>query len=148
MALAISELIQPWWLWTIIRLQSLFVFTDEFFLTISSMEKRQNMQQRNLNPSDPVYPLQIQDGARIGSAISSGSMILRSFESPLECKGLQDHPNPDIVGSGVRLSMYILLLTVFVSLFIGSFHSGPSGTKELGIATLISTCQPENSHST
>jgi len=34
--------------------------------------------------------------------------------------------------------MYLLFLVVFASLFIGSFHNGPSGTKELGIATLIS----------
>jgi hypothetical protein len=59
--------------------------------------------------------------------------------SPENCQETEDKSNPDIVGSGVRLSMYILLFTVFVSLFIGSFHSGPSGTKELGIATLIST---------
>jgi hypothetical protein len=55
-----------------------------------------------------------------------------------DCGRSEDKSNSDIVGSGVRLSMYLLFLTVFASLFIGSFHSGPSGTKELGIATLIS----------
>jgi hypothetical protein len=54
------------------------------------------------------------------------------------CKASEYVSNPDIVGSGVRLSMYLLFLVVFASLFIGSFHSGPSGTKELGIAILIS----------
>lgn len=53
-----------------------------------------------------------------------------------DCKGSEYKSNPDIVGSGVRPSMYLLFLAVFASLFIGSFHSGPSGTKELGIATL------------
>jgi hypothetical protein len=56
-----------------------------------------------------------------------------------DCKGFESSANPDMVGSGVRLSMYILFFAVFASLFVGSFHSGPSGTKELGIATLIST---------
>jgi hypothetical protein len=55
------------------------------------------------------------------------------------CKGSESSANPDIVGSGVRLSMYILFFTVFASLFVGSFHGGLSGTKELGIAILIST---------
>lgn len=47
-------------------------------------------------------------------------------------------PNPDIVGSGVRCSMYILLLFVFVSLLMASFHTQQSGTKELGCSVLIS----------
>jgi hypothetical protein len=75
-------------------------------------------------------------------------ILIAVFNIPLDyhknirdCRGLQDDPNPDIVGSGVRLSMYLLFFTVFASLFIGSFHSGPSGTKELGMAALISTCK-------
>jgi hypothetical protein len=47
-------------------------------------------------------------------------------------------PNPDIAGSGVRCSMYILLLFVFVSLAIASFHRQQSGTKELVCTVLIS----------
>lgn len=49
-------------------------------------------------------------------------------------------PNPDIAGYGVRVSTYILLTTVIVSLASGSFHSKQSGTKELGAAILISEC--------
>jgi hypothetical protein len=56
-----------------------------------------------------------------------------------QCETTEGLSDPDIVGSGVRLSTYALMLTTFVSLFIGSFHSGPSGTKELGMAILIST---------
>jgi hypothetical protein len=47
-------------------------------------------------------------------------------------------PNPDIVGSGVRCSIYLLLLFVTISLFIASFHTRQSGTKELGCMVLIS----------
>jgi len=63
------------------------------------------------------------------------------FPGSLDCEGTEDKSNPDIVGTGVRVSMYILFLVVFLSLFVGSFHSAPSGTKELGTATLISTCR-------
>ena len=48
-----------------------------------------------------------------------------------------DDFNPDILGSGVRTSTYILLLAMFTSLLFGCFHSGPARTKELGIATMI-----------
>jgi hypothetical protein len=62
----------------------------------------------------------------------------KTYHCSEDCGRSEDKSNSDIVGSGVRLSMYLLFLTVFASLFTGSFHSGPSGTKELGIATLIS----------
>ena len=51
-------------------------------------------------------------------------------------------PNPDIVGSGVRCSMYILLLFVFASLLVATFHRQQSGTKELGCFVLISKHLP------
>ena len=44
----------------------------------------------------------------------------------------------DIAGPGVRFSTDILLGSTAVSLAIGSFHSAPTGTKELGICTLLS----------
>jgi hypothetical protein len=47
-------------------------------------------------------------------------------------------PNPDIFGSGVRWSMYILLLFVSISLGVATFHRQQSGTKELGCSVLIS----------
>jgi hypothetical protein len=50
----------------------------------------------------------------------------------------QNPPNPDIVGFGVRYSIYILLFCIFISLFVGSFHRQQSGTKELGCMVLIS----------
>ena len=51
-------------------------------------------------------------------------------------------PNPDIVGSGVRCSIYLSLLFVFVSLFVATFHTQQSGTKELGCTVLISEHLP------
>lgn len=68
------------------------------------------------------------------------SCFITLFDSgSRDCEGSEDKSNPDVVGTGVRVSMYILFLVVFLSLFAGSFHSGPSGTKELGTAILIST---------
>lgn len=46
--------------------------------------------------------------------------------------------NLDIVGPGVRLSTYVLLIFTVISLTIGSLHTGTLGTKELGICTLLS----------
>jgi hypothetical protein len=48
-------------------------------------------------------------------------------------------PNPDIVGLGVRYSIYALLFCLLISLFVASFHRQQSGTKELGCMVLIST---------
>jgi hypothetical protein len=48
-------------------------------------------------------------------------------------------PNPDIVGLGVRYSIYTLLFCLFISLIVASFHRQQSGTKELGCMVLIST---------
>jgi hypothetical protein len=48
-------------------------------------------------------------------------------------------PNPDIVGLGVRCSIYTLLFCLFISLIVASFHRQQSGTKELGCMVLIST---------
>ena len=55
-------------------------------------------------------------------------------------------PNPDIVGSGVRCSIYLSLLFVFVSLFVATFHTQQSGTKELGCTVLISEHSPVSEH--
>ena len=77
-----------------------------------------------------------------------GFLCLEDKNQLDSCKGFESSANPDIVGSGVRLSMYFLFFTVFASLFVGSFHSGPSGTKELGIATLISTYRSAGTIST
>jgi hypothetical protein len=74
-------------------------------------------------------------------ALGSGTLLKADQDSASgsqQCETTEGLSNPDIVGSGVRLSTYILMLTTFASLFIGSFHSGPSGTKEPGIAILIS----------
>lgn len=46
--------------------------------------------------------------------------------------------NFDIVGPGVRLSTYVLLIFTVLSLTTGSLHTGTLGTKELGIFTLLS----------
>ena len=82
-------------------------------------------------------------------AISMAVFVQHEDEHQLDnCKGFESSANPDIVGSGVRLSMYFLFFTVFASLFVGSFHNGPSGTKELGIATLISTYRSAGTIST
>lgn len=62
------------------------------------------------------------------------------FSEFTECGKLT--PNPEIVGSGVRCSMYILLLFVFVSLLVASFHRQQSGTKELGCSVLMSKRVP------
>lgn len=50
----------------------------------------------------------------------------------------KNRPNPDIVGFGVRYSIYILLLFVFVSLYTASFYRQQSGTKELGCTIVLS----------
>ena len=50
----------------------------------------------------------------------------------------KSNPNFDIVGPGVRLSTYVLLIFTVLSLTIGSWHARTLGTKELGICTLLS----------
>jgi hypothetical protein len=65
----------------------------------------QNAHKGKLQPDEPAYPLQIQDASRIGSMLSAGCLSFRDFQSPEDCEGLEDHSNPDIVGSGVRLSI-------------------------------------------
>jgi hypothetical protein len=44
----------------------------------------------------------------------------------------------DIVGPGVRLSTYVLLIFTVLSLTVGSLYARTLGTKELGICTLLS----------
>jgi hypothetical protein len=105
MALAMAELIRPWWLWTILRLQNFVYSLDELTLSTGSAKKHQNAHKSKLQPDEPAYPLQIQDASRIGSMLSAGCLSFRDFQSPEDCEGLEDHSNPDIVGSGVRLSI-------------------------------------------
>lgn len=76
----------------------------------------------------------------IGVLFNSGFASVSSTSSLDYCH--KDKPNPDIVGSGVRCIIYILLLFVFLSLFVASFHTKQSGTKELGCTTLISKPLP------
>lgn len=60
------------------------------------------------------------------------------LSGPLLCH--LGEPNGDISGTGVLISAYILLFLVFISLLMGTFHGGDSGTKELGIAIMCSKC--------
>jgi hypothetical protein len=63
-------------------------------------------------------------------------------EQPSSADCYKNTPNPDIVGSGVRCSVYLSVLFVFASLSVASFHRQQSGTKELGCTILISECSP------
>ena len=63
-------------------------------------------------------------------------LVLATGDMPAECDN--STPNADIVGSGVRWSIYLVVLFVFVSLSMASLHKQQSGTKELGCAVLIS----------
>jgi hypothetical protein len=72
-------------------------------------------------------------------ALIFNAWVLGELELEPERTGCtKSTPNPDIVGSGVRCSMYILLLFVFMSLLVATFHRQGSGTKELGSSVLIS----------
>jgi hypothetical protein len=127
--LALSSSIQFWWLFPMCRLWSIPLLIDE-------LTTRHGSPGQSLRISDYAFF----DHIRLFAALPVVSMIVLPTRTPQNCKGLEDVSNPDIAGAGVRISTYVLLLTVFVSLFLGSFHGGPSGTKELGIATFISTC--------
>jgi hypothetical protein len=74
----------------------------------------------------------------LGDPIFELLMVPPSKREGFNSGCFQDPPNADIVGLGVRYSIYILLSCLFISLFVASFHRQQSGTKELGCMILIS----------
>lgn len=67
-----------------------------------------------------------------------GSSLLSLLYSSPEMNCEKQEIDLDIAGPGVRLSTYVLLACTTLSLLMGSFHAGETGTKELGICTLLS----------
>lgn len=88
-----------------------------------------------LQDARTFYFVQFEMSRLYGTTVSLFDMASTDVS---RCRG--ESPNADIVGLGVRSSIYILLFSGFISLFIASFHRSPSGTKELGAATLVSMC--------
>lgn len=78
--------------------------------------------------------VEMQNLPRLSSSVMAVAQVFASNTG--NCPGISI--NPDICGIGVRTSTYVLLGTTVLSLICGSFHTGESGTKELGIAGLIS----------
>ena len=76
--------------------------------------------------------------SRLGFSLNTLLMNAVDWRDTSRAECYPSAPNADIVGSGVRWSIYVLLLFVFLSLFLASFHEQPSGTKELGCTVLIS----------
>jgi hypothetical protein len=145
-----------WWITHWLRVTSINVIADELIRTMGWNDVRPSVIRVPHAMYDTIYPFYYADAWRLlmGLAGAAVNIIEASSSSALNnngmryCNGSEQALNPDIVGMGVRLSTYILLFSVFASLFTGSFHSGPSGTKELGIVTLISTSRlqdPEES---
>jgi hypothetical protein len=68
----------------------------------------------------------------------------RKHSSPLtqNACSVEVHVDADIGGIGVRLGFYILTGLTHVSLLLGIFCGEEIGTKELGIAQLVSKCKP------
>ena len=137
------------WCYFFIRLSTSIVFLHELLRSagLSSVTVRSRQLIHLIKPEQLYLNMYIIFWLYL--AISMAVFVQHEDEHQLDnCKGFESSANPDIVGSGVRLSMYFLFFTVFASLFVGSFHSGPSGTKELGIATLISTYRSAGTIST
>jgi hypothetical protein len=145
-----------WWITHWLRVTSINVIADELIQTMGWNDVRPSVIRVPHAMYDTIYPFCYADAwwLLMGLAGAAVNIIEASSSSALNnngmryCNGSEQALNPDIVGMGVRLSTYILLFSVFASLFTGSFHSGPSGTKELGIVTLISTSRlqdPEES---
>jgi hypothetical protein len=63
---------------------------------------------------------------------------MRSVQMAVKPQCTKHDLDLDIAGPGVRLSTYLLLAITNMSLTMGSFHGGITGTKELGICTLLS----------
>jgi hypothetical protein len=133
---------QFWWVLSMGRLLHSPVFLTELLQGAGPGSVRVRMSHTHLFGPGKSY-FELFELLRLYQCFCVGFLGYQAlYHSAEDCEGLQDKSNPDIVGSGVRVSMYILFLAVFASLFIGSFHSGPSGTKELGMATLISMYTP------
>lgn len=82
-----------------------------------------------------------------------GIIVYRSFTSVMrdllkvvkpQC--MEHDLDFDIAGPGVRLSTYVLLAATNLSLTLGTFHAGTTGTKELGICTLLSRSQASQAY--
>jgi hypothetical protein len=130
---------QPWWMLSLLRLVSFPMFLHELIRGAGSSPFAIWMDRLTHLFESGGYLFDVFEFVRLIQATFLFPLAFIGGLSSKKCEGLEDMSNPDIVGAGVRLSMYILFFAVFASLFIGSFHSGPSGTKELGVATLIST---------
>ena len=80
-----------------------------------------------------------EDSSKDGMSVYQPFSLQKRIEqrgTGLHCK--KHDLNFDIVGPGIRLSAYALLIFTVLSLTIGTFHSRTLGTKELGICTLLS----------
>jgi hypothetical protein len=148
--LAILPGVQYGWVTHSLRMISINVVADELIRSMGWNDVRPRVIRVSNAMYDTLYPFYYADAWRLLMGFAAAArIIMEAYRiSALDniymmyCNALVEAPNPsnpDIIGMGVRLSTYVLLLGVFASLFIGSFHSGPSGTKELGVATLIST---------
>jgi hypothetical protein len=80
-------------------------------------------------PLEFVGPMPQQQPLGVGDVLQQ-----RAFAEQPNCYP----PNSDIAGLGVRISVYMLLWSTLISLMLGTFHGGQSGTKELGIAVMSS----------
>lgn len=129
-----------WWPHNIWRVLSAPLFFCEM-LPSTGLVAKTNKMLLFLGPEDVSFGFYEVNRWCMGLYYLALSPLLRPVRIPDYYKHSEKQPNPDIVGTGVRVSMYIILLTTFASLFVGTFHSDPSGTKELGIATLISMCK-------
>jgi hypothetical protein len=134
------------WVLSTLRLSSSLVFLQELYRSSGSDAARKRSSSSLLEPAEFCFGAF--NGVRFFMVFAMsrriyGSFVLRDLEGNCKGWGEDTASNPDIVGSGVRLSVYLLFFAVFASLFLGSFHTGTSGTKELGVATLISTRSPE-----
>jgi hypothetical protein len=128
----------PWFMLSALRLITVPMFLHELLLTLGGPQSQQDSDFKTGDYA--FYDFYDFEIFRLVPAVCFFPFrYIFVDHSSKDCEALEDTSNPDIVGSGVRLSMYILFFAVFASLFIGSFHGGPSGTKELGVATLIST---------
>ena len=138
------------WILFFSRLSTSIVFLHELLRSagLSSVTVRSRQLMRLVKPDQLDLDIIYNFLGLCRALFIVGLLCLEDKKELDGCKGFKSSANPDIVGSGVRLSMYILFFTVFASLFVGSFHSGPSGTKELGIATLISTYRSAGTIST
>jgi len=95
-----------------------------------------------LIPAMPFLVLASADTGSISKGEDSGEDVVFVYTpfkhgaAGLHCK--KSILNFDVVGPGVRLSTYVLLIFTVLSLTVGSLHARALGTKELGTCTLLS----------